>query len=193
MQVGPDNVTQVVSDSAAACKAAGTLVAARFPHITWTPCTAHCLDLLLEDIGSLAWAKDTLKEAKGLVHFLTNHHKSLAIFRTHSELELLKPAETRFATAFMLMDRLVEVKQALEETVVDREWRAWVDGSSAALRDAAEDVKSLVSVAQCLQDRSDAAFLSSILGSLVAALGAALLRPWGHTWQHVCNLSVVLL
>jgi hypothetical protein len=166
--VGPDNVIQVVSDSAAACKAAGALVVARFPHITWTPCTAHCLDLLLEDIGSLAWAKDTIKEAKSLVHFLTNHHKSLAIFRTHSELELLKPAETRFATAFMLMDRLVEVKQALEESVVDREWRAWVESSSAALRDTAEEVKSLVSCGICLQKCLSNCICSNKLGSFLA-------------------------
>lgn len=149
-QVGPDNVTQIVSDSAAACKAAGALVSAHFPHITWTPCTAHCLDLLLEDIGSMVWAKDTIREAKDLVHFLTNHHKSLAIYREHAELELLKPAETRFATAFILMDRLIEVKQALEETVVDREWRAWVDSSPTALRQTAEDVKSLVSLSLAL-------------------------------------------
>jgi hypothetical protein len=141
---------QVVSDNAANCKAAGAIVERNFKHITWTPCTAHCLDLLLEDIGSLAWAKDVITSAKGLVHFITNHHKSLAVFRNHSDLELLKPAETRFATSFILLQRLLDTKQALEETVVDREWKAWVDGSAPALRESAENIKSMVSLVHAL-------------------------------------------
>jgi hypothetical protein len=59
------------------------------PSHDLTPCTAHCLDLLLEDIGKLAWAKDLLREGKDIVQFIMNHHKSLAIFREHSTMELL--------------------------------------------------------------------------------------------------------
>lgn len=92
-QIGPENVIQIITDSAAACKAAGRLVEEQFPHITWTPCTAHCLDLLLEDIGKLSWAKDLLREGKDVVQFIMNHHKSLAIFRQHSPLELLRPGK----------------------------------------------------------------------------------------------------
>jgi selenocysteine lyase/cysteine desulfurase len=97
-QIGPENVIQIITDSAAACKAAGRLVEEQFPHITWTPCTAHCLDLLLEDIGKLPWAKDLLREGKDIVQFVMNHHKSLAIFRQHSTLELLRPGEQHLCT-----------------------------------------------------------------------------------------------
>ncbi len=41
---GADSVIQVVTDSAAVCKAAGRLVKQEFSWITWTPCTQHCLD-----------------------------------------------------------------------------------------------------------------------------------------------------
>ena len=31
------------------------------PGIVFSPCTAHCLDLLLEDIGRLQWAAEIIK------------------------------------------------------------------------------------------------------------------------------------
>ena len=33
-----------------------------FPTITFSPCSAHCLDLLLEDIGKLPWASDIIRK-----------------------------------------------------------------------------------------------------------------------------------
>lgn len=72
---------QVCFDNAGNCTRAGKLLEERFPHITFTPCTAHCLDLLLEDIGKLAWVSPTVKSAKALVHYVTNHHLPLAEFR----------------------------------------------------------------------------------------------------------------
>ena len=65
----------------------------RYPHFTWTPCTAHCLDLLLEDIGKLDWVASIIKQARDLVKFVTNHQTSLAISRSYSKLELLKPGK----------------------------------------------------------------------------------------------------
>jgi hypothetical protein len=62
----------------------------RFLHITWTRCTAHCLGLLLEDSGKLGWAKDVIKEGKDLVQFISNHHKTLAVYRDHSDRQLLR-------------------------------------------------------------------------------------------------------
>ncbi|XP_059073706.1 uncharacterized protein LOC131874380 [Cryptomeria japonica] len=55
-EVGVQNVVQVVTDNAAAYVAAGKLLQARHPPLFWSPCDAHCLDLLLEDIGKLSWS-----------------------------------------------------------------------------------------------------------------------------------------
>lgn len=70
----------------------------RYPHITFTRCTAHTLDLMLEDICKLPWAKRIRDEAMAIVHFITNHHKSLALYRAQSkrhsgDLQLKKPGE----------------------------------------------------------------------------------------------------
>jgi hypothetical protein len=113
--------------------------------LTWTGCGTHGLDLFLEDVGKLDWAKEPISEVHELVKFISNHHKSLAIFRKHSELQLLRPADTRFTTAYIMVERVIEVRHALEETVVDAEWRTWSWRGSASLRDEADEVKSTVS------------------------------------------------
>lgn len=71
-------------------------IVCRFRNITFTRCTAHTLDLLLEDICKLPWAKDMRSEAMSIVSFLTRHHMSQALFRKQSEqhskgLQLKKP------------------------------------------------------------------------------------------------------
>jgi len=117
-EVGVNNVIQVVTDSAIVCKVAGRLVKQEFSWITWTPCTPHCLDLLLEDVGNLPWAAKVVAEGKAVVKFITNHHRSQALFCGKSTLDLLKPGDTCFATNFIMLDRMLKVKEALQELVV---------------------------------------------------------------------------
>jgi hypothetical protein len=52
-QIGRDKVIQVVTDNGANYKAAGRILVQNNPTLFWTPCAAHCLDLMLEDIGKL--------------------------------------------------------------------------------------------------------------------------------------------
>jgi hypothetical protein len=122
---GADNVIQVVTNSVAVCKAAGRLVEQEFSWIMWTLCTPHCLDLLLEDVGKLPWAAEVVPEAKAVVKFITNHHRSQALFCGKSALDLLKPGDMCFATNFIMLDYMLEVREALQELVVGREWREW--------------------------------------------------------------------
>jgi hypothetical protein len=136
-EVGADSVIQVVIDNAAVCKAVGRLVEQEFSWIMWTPCTPHCLDLLLEDVGKLPWAAEVVAEAKAVVKFITNHHRSQALFRGKSVLDLLKPGDMRFATNFIMLDHMLEVREALQELVVGREWREW-NGKSNHLDDGDE-------------------------------------------------------
>ncbi len=124
-EVSADSVIQVVTDSAVVCKAAGRLVEQEFSWIMWTPCTPHCLDLLLEDVGKLPWVAEVVAEAKVVVKFITNHHQSHALFRGKFALDLLKLGDTRFATNFIMLDHMLEVREALQELVVGREWREW--------------------------------------------------------------------
>jgi hypothetical protein len=124
--VGPQNVVQVITDSASNCKGSWIILSNKFPHLVCGPCTAHCLDLLLEDLVKPDWIKTNFQEGRDIVNFMSSHHKSLAIFRSHSSLQLLKPNNTRFCTEFISHNRLLQVKESLQETVVDKNFKAWL-------------------------------------------------------------------
>jgi hypothetical protein len=123
--VGAKIVVHVCMDSAAVYKARGRKLEVHFPHITFTPCTPHCLDLLFEDMGKLDWVSFVIAKARTALKFITNHHKSLALFRSLSKLELLKPGETRFATNFIMLQHMHEVKASLQQLVVSNAWGEW--------------------------------------------------------------------
>jgi len=42
-----------VTDNAANYVTAGKLLIEEFPSIFWSPCAAHCINLILQDIGKL--------------------------------------------------------------------------------------------------------------------------------------------
>ena len=120
------NIIQVITDSAANCKGSWPLNCAEYLHITCGPCTAHCLYLLLEDLSKIEWIKNNFKEGRDIVTFITTHHQSLALFRSHSTLQLLKPNDTCFCTEFVSQSRLLQVKDSLQETVVDKKYKSWL-------------------------------------------------------------------
>ena len=128
--LGPENVVQVVTDSAGNCVAARQNLAGKFKSVVFSSCAAHCLDLLLQYIGKLTWVKDVIAEGHDIVKFITNHQSPLAYFRSHSKLELLKPGETRFASYFVMLIRLKETQDALQETVMDRDYKQWLSRPS---------------------------------------------------------------
>jgi hypothetical protein len=49
-EVGPFNVIQVITDNATSCKGAGKIIVRMHPHIFWSRCLVHTLNLLLHDI-----------------------------------------------------------------------------------------------------------------------------------------------
>jgi hypothetical protein len=65
----------------------------------WIRCSAHVIDLCLEDIGKLEWAADTVQIAKELVNWLRSHGWVLALVRVEahgsdgSGKELIRPGD----------------------------------------------------------------------------------------------------
>jgi hypothetical protein len=49
------------------------------------------------------------------------------MFRTNSRLDLLKVKKTRFASHYILLQRLITCREALATTVVTRQWKNWVN------------------------------------------------------------------
>ena len=56
-KVGEENVIQVVTDNKGSFKAVSMLLMEKWKHLF---CAAHCIDLKLEEIGSMKHIKETL-------------------------------------------------------------------------------------------------------------------------------------
>ena len=110
---------------------ASKIITEKYPHIYIQGCAAHAMDLLLEDWGKATWIKETVEKAKLLVKFVKKRHMPLAVFRKHeAKFSLLMLGQTRFASHFIMIDRLLNVKEALEQTVVDPQWTAYISKKS---------------------------------------------------------------
>lgn len=144
--VGPKNVMQTCTDNASACLAAGRIVMERYPHITHTPCTSHCLDLLLEDWGELQFAKELCAKAASIIKLVGRYGQLRRVFKAASKqhcnnLEFVKPVATRFGTQFLMLARLLKLKAAVRLTAAHPGWEVAVDRSSDEL---AEDLQEAI-------------------------------------------------
>ena len=93
------------------------------PHLYWTPCAAHCLDLILEDIGKLPHIKKTIERAISISGYIYNRTGLLNMMRRFTEQrELLRPAKTRFATAFITLSCINEQRNNLRKMFTSSDW-----------------------------------------------------------------------
>jgi hypothetical protein len=113
--IGKENVTQIATNNGANYKATGKILMERIPTLFWTPCAAHCLDLMLEDIGKLKDFKKPIARARHVTTFIYRHGRILSEMRVHTNgMDIVRPAATRFATAFLTMKSLHKHKNSLK-------------------------------------------------------------------------------
>jgi hypothetical protein len=123
LYVGAENVVQFVTDNAANYVAAGKLLEKEFPTLYWSPCAAHCINLMLQDIGKLPEVSETVSQASKITKFIYNHCFALYLMRQHTGgREILRPAPTRFATNFIALQSILNQKDALRSMVTSKEW-----------------------------------------------------------------------
>ena len=83
----------------------------KYQTLVWTPCAAHCLDLLLEDIGKLPWLATIVEKAKHVVKYVYNHSWVLHLMRQYtSGREIARLGITRFATTFITLQSLFQAQ-----------------------------------------------------------------------------------
>ncbi|RVW84814.1 hypothetical protein CK203_048615 [Vitis vinifera] len=115
-EVGEENVVQVVTDNEASFKAAGMLLMEKRKHLFWSPYAAHCIDLMLEDIGSMKRIKETLDQAKMITGFIYNSLKVVNLMKVFTkDRDLLRLGITRFATEFISLESFIHYEADLKE------------------------------------------------------------------------------
>ncbi|CAI5503847.1 unnamed protein product [Closterium sp. Naga37s-1] len=121
---GDRHVVQVVMDNAANDKKAAALLHDGFPHVFFTNCAAHVLDLMLHDMGKIAAVKRVLNQVHRIVMIMKGSASAVALFReVFSELELVQPGASHFGTQVNMITRFLKVKQSLKEMVISEEWQ----------------------------------------------------------------------
>ena len=74
---GVDNVVQIVTDDGSTFVKAGKLLMKKFSFY-WTPCAAHCIDLMFEDIEKIPSVVEVIRNARKISNFIYNHGWLLA-------------------------------------------------------------------------------------------------------------------
>jgi hypothetical protein len=153
IEVGPENVVQVCTDNANVMCKAVSIVQQQWPPLYFQGCMAHALNLLLQDWGLPQWASSVVEDVQKIVRFIRARHILLALFCKHAAihakgLSLLSPGAARFATNFLMVARVLDVKEALKQTVTDVEWDTYVrtlsDTQRKPVRTQAQELRRLI-------------------------------------------------
>ncbi|XP_039122041.1 uncharacterized protein LOC120258657 [Dioscorea cayenensis subsp. rotundata] len=134
--VGWKNVVHVVTDNAANYKAAGRLLNDKYPSILWTPCVAHCLNLMLKDIAKIPHIETLAHRASLITVFVYNHKWTLSWLRNiKGWTEILLPGDTRFATTFIALKSLYDHKSDLQAMITSGDFLGWNGSKTKKAKD----------------------------------------------------------
>jgi len=111
-KIEEEHVVQVVTNDASNLVAAGRMLMEKRTKLFWSPCAAHCLYLILEDIGELPVFYNTIDNAKKVTTYIYRHTWVLNLYRKHSNgRELARPVVTRFVTAYLTLNIIKKQKK----------------------------------------------------------------------------------
>ena len=91
-------------------------------NLYWTSCTAHCLDLMFEDIGKRPSVDNMVKAARQTTKFIYNHSSVLSKLRETSKGEIVRPGATRFATNYLALRSLRAKRSLLRNLFTSQCW-----------------------------------------------------------------------
>ncbi|CAN1132635.1 hypothetical protein LINPERHAP2_LOCUS7153 [Linum perenne] len=156
-KVGEENVIQVITDNASAYKAAGVKLMEKRQHLFWTPWAAHCLDLILEDLEKkLPIHKTTIAKGRKITNYIYGRAMLISMLKDFTKGgELIRPALTRFATAYLTLGFLNEHKGDLMSMFSSETWRKSTFSSTREgkrIQGIILDSKFWTSVLTCLRD-----------------------------------------
>ncbi|CAH9050401.1 unnamed protein product [Cuscuta europaea] len=123
--VGEANIVQVVTDNGTNFKLRGKLLEIKRPKLYWTPCGAHCIDLMLEDIGKLPLVSKTFKRAVSVTNFIYNRTGLLNLMRRYTgQRNLIRPGKTRSCTCYITLKSIYKQKMNLRALFSRSDWNS---------------------------------------------------------------------
>ena len=119
--VGEVNVVQIVTDNGSAFVKAEKLLMKKY-NLCWTPCAAHCIDLMFEDIGKRESVSDLITNARKITNFIYNHGWLLVTMRKVYSGDIMRPGATRFAKNYITLVSLLKKRVDLKKIFISDEW-----------------------------------------------------------------------
>ncbi|XP_049933566.1 uncharacterized protein LOC126410027 isoform X1 [Nymphaea colorata] len=125
-EVGPANIVQFITDNAANYRAAGDLLFQKYRTFYWSPCATHCVNLMLQDLNEMHDMKSAIDQCQEVTKFIYNHAYVLSLMRKFTKgVELIRPAQTRFATNVLTVQSVVKQRTPLRQMFASEEWAAY--------------------------------------------------------------------
>lgn len=123
----------------------GKYLEAHYPHLSWSSCGAHCVDLMLEDFGNFPNVNKTIKKSIKLSGYIYNHSLVLDMMREFTkERELIRPAKTRFATSFLTLQSIHKQRLNLRKMFTSEVWHNYLATLSREEKKKANYVERIV-------------------------------------------------
>ncbi|XP_031265987.1 uncharacterized protein LOC116124403 [Pistacia vera] len=117
--IGPNSIVHFVIDNGSNYKAARRILSKKYPSITWSPCAAHSINLVLKCIIEIDHIVYLARRASEVTKFVYNHTFLIAWLRKRQK-EIVHLGATRFATTFIAIRSLHEHKHDLQAMVTDK-------------------------------------------------------------------------
>ena len=113
-EIGKENVVHIVTDNGSAFVKVGKLLMKKY-ILYWTPSSAHCIDLMFEDIGKRDCVVVLIMNARKITNFIYNHGCLLANMRKVCGGDIVRPIETRFETNYIALNILLKKRVDLKK------------------------------------------------------------------------------
>nr|KYP59947.1 hypothetical protein KK1_015394 [Cajanus cajan] len=121
-EIGEEHVVQVVTNGASNLVVTGQMLMEKRTKLFWSPCAAHCLDLILGDIGELPVFYNTIANAKKITTYIYRHTWVLNLYRQYSNGgENLSKNDSDIRTRVIIDQQLEKFKGAKEIFGMDME------------------------------------------------------------------------
>jgi hypothetical protein len=141
LEVGVENVVQVITDTSASYVFAGRLLMSKYSSLFWSPCASYCINKMLEDIGKQEWVTTVLEEAKSITRYIYSNAWTLDMMRKFTRgRDLIRPRIARFVTNFLSLRSIVIQEDNLKHMFSHAEWLS----SIYSKRPDAQAMKSLL-------------------------------------------------
>ena len=151
-EVGQKNIINFLTDTSPSCKAAGKLLMEKYKTFFCTTSGAHCIDIMLEEIGKMDVMKEVLAKAKQVTQFVYNNAWVLNLMRKKTGgRDIIQLATTRFASLFLTLQSIVSLKGHLHQMFTGATWMQSTLSKQRAGLEVAEIIVEPLFWSMCVQ------------------------------------------